>query len=97
MEVLGSLLTTSTFAAAEYRLGRATSAFWANALIFQAPEIHVRKRFEELRKRVYTITTYSCSIWIPINAFLRKLVSWENEHFSRMIVVGRRPDETFEA
>jgi hypothetical protein len=97
MEILGSLLTTSTLAAVDYRLGSVASAFWAHALVIQAREIPARKRFEEFRKRVYTIATYNCSTWIPSNALLRKLISWERERLRRMIVFGRKPDETFEA
>eukprot|EP00973_Karenia_brevis_P026876 3706619-Karenia_brevis.AAC.1 len=56
LEVLGVLMSSSTQpTAAEHRLRKASSCFWACADYFTSKSIPLQKRFDEFQKRVITV------------------------------------------
>eukprot|EP00973_Karenia_brevis_P096219 12431224-Karenia_brevis.AAC.1 len=65
LEVLGCKIAPwlGNAAAADHRLEKASSAFWAMSAFFLCKDVPIQKRLAEYHKRILPIATYGSSGW----------------------------------
>jgi len=75
----------STWAAVDYRMKKAETAFNADSKIFCSRSASIKIRFEEWNKRVVPVLLHGCGGWAWSDELQLYLHRWESRQLARMI------------
>ena len=97
MRILGTEQSRmgETCVAVDWRLQRATSAFWSHKEILLNRTIPLRERLWEFMARAQPVALFGCASWVLSRALVLRVQSWERGCLRRVVGVRRRGGELF--